>query len=75
MTNVLAALSAAVKAQHPLTDELLNGFDGQWRHDVLFMYKWFALQAMQSKPDAIKHIQSLYEHPCFDFSNPNRVRA
>lgn len=75
MTNVLAALSAAVKAQHPLTDELLNGFDGQWRHDVLVMDKWFALQAMQSKPDAIKHIQSLYEHPCFDFSNPNRVRA
>ncbi|MCQ8876849.1 aminopeptidase N [Pseudoalteromonas shioyasakiensis] len=75
MTNVLAALSAVVKAQHPLTDELLNKFDGQWRHDVLVMDKWFALQAMQTKQGAIEHIKSLYEHPCFDFSNPNRVRA
>ena len=75
MTNVLASLSAVVKAQHPLCDELLAQFDSQWRHDVLVMDKWFALQAMQSKDGAIEHIKRLYDHPCFDFSNPNRVRA
>ena len=75
MTNALASLSAVVKAQHSLCDELLAKFDSQWRHDVLVMDKWFALQAMQSKNGAVEHIKHLYDHPCFDFSNPNRVRA
>ncbi|MEM5533227.1 aminopeptidase N [Pseudoalteromonas arctica] len=75
MTNVLGALSAVVKASHPVRDELLSHFDSQWRHDVLVMDKWFALQAMQSGSNAIDDIKALYEHPCFDFSNPNRVRA
>ncbi|CAM3694074.1 MULTISPECIES: aminopeptidase N [Pseudoalteromonas] len=75
MTNVLAALSAVVKADSPLSVELLNQFDSQWRHDVLVMDKWFALQAMQGGDNAIVNINKLYEHPCFDFSNPNRVRA
>ena len=75
MTNVLGALSAVVKASHPLCDDLLSHFDSQWRHDVLVMDKWFALQAMQTGEDAIINIKSLYEHPSFDFSNPNRVRA
>ena len=75
MTNVLAGLSSVVKAQHPLANELLAHFDSQWRHDVLVMDKWFALQAMQSGDDAIANIERLYQHPCFDFGNPNRVRA
>ncbi|MEL0639529.1 aminopeptidase N [Pseudoalteromonas aliena] len=75
MTNVLSALSAAVKASNPIQNTLLSHFDSQWRHDVLVMDKWFALQAMQSGSDAIDNIKALYEHPCFDFSNPNRVRA
>ena len=75
MTNVLSALSAAVKASNPIQHTLLSHFDSQWRHDVLVMDKWFALQAMQSGSDAIDNIKALYEHPCFDFSNPNRVRA
>ena len=75
MTNALAALSAVVKADSPLAIELLSQFDSQWRHDVLVMDKWFALQAMQGGENAIDNIKKLYEHPCFDFSNPNRVRA
>ena len=75
MTNVLAALSAVVKADSSLASELLNQFDSQWRHDVLVMDKWFALQAMQGADNAIANIEKLYQHPCFDFSNPNRVRA
>ena len=75
MTNVLGALSSVVKAAHPLSNQLLAHFDSQWRHDVLVMDKWFALQAMNSADDAIEKIKALYTHPCFDFSNPNRVRA
>ncbi|WP_348708560.1 aminopeptidase N [uncultured Pseudoalteromonas sp.] len=75
MTNALAALSAVVKANHPLCDTLLNEFDSKWRHDVLVMDKWFALQAMKDSATSINDIKALYDHPSFDFGNPNRVRA
>ncbi len=75
MTNVLAALSAVVKANHPRCDDLLNEFDAKWRHDVLVMDKWFALQAMKESATCIEDIKQLYDHPSFNFGNPNRVRA
>ncbi|WP_462175378.1 aminopeptidase N [Pseudoalteromonas gelatinilytica] len=75
MTNALAALSAVVKANHSLCDTLLTEFDAKWRHDVLVMDKWFALQAMKDSATSINDIKALYEHPSFDFGNPNRVRA
>ncbi len=75
MTNALAALSAVVKANHSLCDTLLTEFDAKWRHDVLVMDKWFALQAMKDSATSINDIKELYEHPSFDFGNPNRVRA
>ncbi|WP_286258551.1 aminopeptidase N [Pseudoalteromonas apostichopi] len=75
MTNALAALSAVVKANHPLCDTLLNEFDAKWRHDVLVMDKWFSLQAMKDSATSINDIKALYDHPSFDFGNPNRVRA
>lgn len=75
MTNVLSALSAVVKANHSLCDTLLTEFDAKWRHDVLVMDKWFALQAMKDSATSISDIKALYDHPSFDFGNPNRVRA
>ncbi|GKW51404.1 aminopeptidase N [Pseudoalteromonas sp. NCCP-2140] len=75
MTNALAALSAVVKANHSLCVTLLTEFDAKWRHDVLVMDKWFALQAMKDSATSISDIKALYDHPSFDFGNPNRVRA
>jgi aminopeptidase N len=75
MTNVLASLGAVVKANHSLGERLLSEFDAKWRHDVLVMDKWFALQAMNDTDTCIDEIKGLYEHPSFDFGNPNRVRA
>lgn len=75
MTNALAALSAVVKSNHLLCDTLLTEFDAKWRHDVLVMDKWFALQAMKDSATSISDIKALYDHPSFDFGNPNRVRA
>ena len=54
---------------------MLNEFDAKWRHDVLVMDKWFALQAMKESATCIEDIKQLYDHPSFDFGNPNRVRA
>jgi aminopeptidase N len=75
MTLKLAALRAAKCANHEIAEQLINEFDANWRHDPLVMDKWFALQATTDNDEAISLIKSLYLHPCFDKSNPNRVRA
>ncbi|CAH9060385.1 Aminopeptidase N [Pseudoalteromonas holothuriae] len=75
MTLKLGALKAVFNAQLPCSEPSMAVFDSQWRHDLLVMDKWFALQATQKSDQAIANIKNLYEHPCFDKSNPNRVRA
>ncbi|KZN57174.1 hypothetical protein N474_09210 [Pseudoalteromonas luteoviolacea CPMOR-2] len=75
MTYKLGALRSAINANHNLADELMSNFDKQWNHDLLVMDKWFALQASNKSDTCIDTILSLFDHPCFDKSNPNRVRA
>ncbi|WP_171044180.1 aminopeptidase N [Pseudoalteromonas aurantia] len=75
MTLKLGALKAGTSAQLDCASTLMDKFDAAWRHDLLVMDKWFSLQAMADNDNAIDTIYKLYEHPCFDKSNPNRVRA
>lgn len=75
MTLKLAALKAAKSANHSSAEQLITEFDANWRHDPLVMDKWFALQACTNNDGAVELVKSLYDHPCFDKSNPNRVRA
>jgi len=37
--------------------------------------KWFALQAMAQRPDAIEVVTGLLGHEAFTLTNPNRVRS
>jgi aminopeptidase N len=37
--------------------------------------KWFALQAMAQRPDAIDVVTGLLGHEAFTLANPNRVRS
>lgn len=75
MTLNLAALKAAKSADHSSAEKLISEFDANWRHDPLVMDKWFALQACTNNDGAVELVKSLYDHPCFDKNNPNRVRA
>ncbi|CCQ11830.1 Membrane alanine aminopeptidase N [Pseudoalteromonas luteoviolacea B = ATCC 29581] len=75
MTVCLGALRALVMADHAMCEQALNEFDAKWRHDPLVMDKWFAMQAVRKDSDAVVRINTLFNHPCFDMSNPNRVRA
>ncbi|ESP93314.1 MULTISPECIES: aminopeptidase N [Pseudoalteromonas] len=75
MTTKLGALKSALNAQHTLSTKLMEEFDAQWSHDLLVMDKWFALQATNQSDACIDVVLSLYSHPCFDKSNPNRVRS
>ncbi|HDR1001420.1 TPA: aminopeptidase N [Pasteurella multocida] len=75
MTDTLAALSAATKAQLPCRDTLLADFESKWQHDGLVMDKWFALQATRPDDDVLLNVMKLMDHPSFNFNNPNRLRA
>jgi aminopeptidase N len=74
MTLQLAALSALLDAGKG-QDELV-AFETQWKHDRLVMDKWFSLQIIQAKPEAVADTtRALTAHPDFDMKNPNRFRA
>ncbi|OOF69590.1 aminopeptidase N [Rodentibacter caecimuris] len=75
MTDTLAALSVACKAELPCRDSLLTDFENKWRHDGLVMDKWFTLQATRPDTDVLLLVTQLMDHPSFNFNNPNRVRA
>ncbi|OAT22879.1 aminopeptidase N [Proteus myxofaciens] len=75
MTDALAALNAAVMAQLPCKDVLLQEFDDKWHQDGLVMDKWFNLQAMSPATDVLQKVRSLLSHRSFTLANPNRTRA
>lgn len=74
MTLQLAALSALLDADAGA--DALHAFYDQWRDDRLVIDKWFSLQVMHAKPDALADTTSrLTNHIDFDWKNPNRFRA
>jgi aminopeptidase N len=75
MTDSLAALSAAVNAELPCRDRLLNEFDERWHNDGLVMDKWFILQSGRADKDVLQQVRLLLNHRSFSMSNPNRIRA
>jgi aminopeptidase N len=75
MTDVLAALGVLVDTDCPERAEALAAFYERWRDDPLVLDKWFAMQARSSLPGTIETVRDLAQHPDFNRSNPNRVRA
>ncbi|KAA9001143.1 aminopeptidase N [Affinibrenneria salicis] len=75
MTDSLAALTAAVAAQLPGRDALLDDFDQRWHQDGLVMDKWFTLQASSPDGDVLQRVKALLNHRSFSLNNPNRLRA
>jgi len=75
MTDSLAALNAAVKAQLPANNQLLRSFDDKWHQDGLVMDKWLMLQATSPQPDVLENVKALLTHRSFTLNNPNRIRA
>lgn len=75
MTDVLAALSAAVAAQLPCAQTLMAEFDEKWHQDGLVMDKWFILQATSPDNNVQARVRELLHHRAFSMSNPNRIRS
>jgi len=75
MTDALAALSAAVAAQLPCRDALMQEYDDKWHQDGLVMDKWFVLQSTSSAENVLETVRGLLNHRSFTLSNPNRIRS
>jgi aminopeptidase N len=74
MTLQLAALGKLIDAGKG--DAALTAFYDQWKDDRLVIDKWFSLQILHAKPDAVADTAAkLTAHPDFDMKNPNRFRA
>ncbi|WP_459595128.1 aminopeptidase N C-terminal domain-containing protein, partial [Enterobacter hormaechei] len=70
MTDALAALSAAVAAQLPCRDALMQEYDDKWHQDGLVMDKWFILQSTSPADNVLETVRGLLNHRSFSMSNP-----
>lgn len=75
MTDRMAALGNMVNSDHPDQQTCLDDFYRTWEQDALVIDKWFSLQATCYWPGIHARVRALLEHPAFDLTTPNRVRA
>ncbi|MCR5535976.1 MAG: aminopeptidase N [Succinivibrio sp.] len=75
MTDRLAALTDAVHLDLACKTELLSLFEQTWHNDALVMDNFFRVQATAPYEGTVAQVKQLMSHPCYDDSNPNRIRA
>ena len=75
MTDAQAALECLVDTEGDPRIEALQSFHEKWKGYPLVIDKWFAVQALSSRSEAVDAVMALWEHPDFTPRNPNRVRA
>jgi aminopeptidase N len=75
MTDVFAALRLLVDEGGEAGEEALASFYDRWKDDQLVLDKWFAIQALSSREDALERVRGLLRHPAYSLGNPNRVRS
>jgi aminopeptidase N len=75
MTEVQGALAALCETDSPQRQGVLDAFYAKWQDEPLVMDKWFAVQAMAPRADALETVERLTRHPGFSIRNPNKVRA
>ena len=75
MTDRMAALRVLADLDVPERDRCLADFHDRYEHNELALDKWFAVQAVSTRPDTLARVKDLMSHPRFTMRNPNRVRA
>jgi aminopeptidase N len=75
MTDTFGALVALRDSISSERDALFGRFEARWRDEPLVLDKWFALEAVSLRADALGRVQSLLAHPRYNARNPNRVRS
>ncbi|MBP2301044.1 aminopeptidase N [Azospirillum picis] len=75
MTDEVAALQFLSNAASAERDGALADFYERWKGEALVVDKWFGVQAMSHRPDALEQVTALLGHPAFEIRNPNKVYA
>ncbi len=75
MTQRIAALAALANLDHPEAVAALADFHQRHGQDALVLDKWFTVQAVADRPDAVERVEALRHHPDFTLANPNRIRS
>ncbi len=75
MTDRMAALSFLANSQAAERDAALAAFYDRYRDNPLVIDKWFAVQAMSTRPDTLARVIELRGHADFNPGNPNRLRS
>jgi len=76
--NMTDAAHALVLLSHHDTPARLKAFAHffeRWKGDHLVIDTWFAAHAMSSLPGTLDTVKSLFQHPLFKLTTPNKVRA
>jgi aminopeptidase N len=75
MTDSQSALACLVDLGGEKCDLALSAFHERWCDDPLVLDKWFSVQAMSKRPDALERVVALTKHVDFSLKNPNRMRS
>lgn len=75
MTDRLAGLMLLVHDHMPGETAALDLYLSRHEKSSLAMDKWFMVQATAPGDGTLATIKSLFSHPLYDATNPNRVRA
>jgi len=75
MTDKVAALAVLTDTQTPEREKAFKDFYNAWKHEPLVLDKWFSLQAVADRDDAVEDVLALTNHSDFTYKNPNRLRA
>ncbi len=75
MTLAMAGLGALNQTDAPERMEAMAKFAARWQNNPLVLEKWFALESSCPFLSTPEHCDTLMQHPQFDASNPNKLRA
>ncbi|ASK34232.1 aminopeptidase N [Alcanivorax sp. N3-2A] len=75
MTEELGALRALVHNDLDGANQALRAFEARWHDEALVIDQWFAVQATVPGADTVARARALLDHPAFEWTLPNRVRA
>ena len=75
MSDEFSALVLLADGDAPQRDAALQRFEDRWSADSLVMNSWFTAQASASRDGVPGEVLRLAQHPQFDASNPNKIRA
>jgi len=75
MTDRLAALGHLANADAPEREAALAAFHARYAGDASSIDKWFTVQALSTRDDALAAVLALSSHPDFAAANPNRLRS